>query len=58
MVSPSDLPNPGIELGSSALQADSLPTERCGSFLYMFPAVSKEGRGGSVEVKATGRTRD
>ena len=24
--SPGDLPNPGIELGSSALQADSLPT--------------------------------
>ena len=26
--SPPDLPNPGIELGSSALQADSLPTEQ------------------------------
>ena len=25
--SPGDLPNPGIELGSLALQADSLPTE-------------------------------
>ena len=25
--SPADLPNPGIELGSPALQADSLPTE-------------------------------
>ena len=25
--SPGDLPNPGIEPGSSALQADSLPTE-------------------------------
>ena len=25
--SPGDLPNPGIELGSPALQADSLPTE-------------------------------
>ena len=25
--SPGDLPNPGIETGSSALQADSLPTE-------------------------------
>ena len=24
---PEDLPNPGIELGSSALQADSLPAE-------------------------------
>jgi len=26
--SPEDFPNPGIELGSPALQADSLPTER------------------------------
>ena len=25
--SPEDLPGPGIELGSAALQADSLPTE-------------------------------
>ena len=25
-----DLPNPGIELGSPALQADSLPTELSG----------------------------
>ena len=25
--SPADLPNPGIESGSPALQADSLPTE-------------------------------
>ena len=28
ILSPLDLPNPGIELGSSALQADSLPTEQ------------------------------
>ena len=28
--SPADLPNPGIELGSSALQAGSLPTELAG----------------------------
>ena len=27
--SPEDLPDPGIELGSPALQADSLPTELC-----------------------------
>ena len=25
--SPGDLPNPGIKMGSPALQADSLPTE-------------------------------
>ena len=30
--SPGDLPNPGIELGSPALQADSLPTELPGKF--------------------------
>ena len=28
--SPGDLPDPGIELGSSALQAGSLPTELSG----------------------------
>ena len=28
--SPVDLPDPGIELGSPALQADSLPTELSG----------------------------
>ena len=32
---PGDLPNPGIELGSPALQADSLPTELLGN-LYVF----------------------
>ena len=30
--SPGDLPNPGIELGSPALQADSLPSESMLSF--------------------------
>ena len=30
--SPGDLPNPGIELGSSALQVDSLPAEPLGKF--------------------------
>ena len=30
MLSPVDLPNPGIELGSPALQADSLPAELLG----------------------------
>ena len=29
--SPGDLPNPGIELGSPALQADALPTEPPGN---------------------------
>ena len=31
--SPVDLPKPGIELGSPALQADSLPTELIWEFL-------------------------
>ena len=31
--SPGDLPNPGNELGSPALQVDSLPTELPGNFL-------------------------
>ena len=30
ITSPADLPNPGIKLGSPALQADSLPTELSG----------------------------
>ena len=32
--SPGDLPNPGIEPGSPALQADSLPTELQGKPIY------------------------
>ena len=31
--SPGDLPNPGIEPGSPALQADSLPSEPQGGFI-------------------------
>ena len=31
---PGDLPNPGIKLGSLALQADSLPTELSGKPIY------------------------
>ena len=34
--SPGDLPNPGIESGSPALQADSLLSERCLSILVTF----------------------
>ena len=33
--SPEDLPEPGIELGSPALQADSLPSEPQGKLLYI-----------------------
>ena len=32
--SPGDLPNPGIEPGSPALQADSLPSEPQGGFKW------------------------
>ena len=31
-----DLPDPGIELGSPALQADSLPTELSGMWVQFF----------------------
>ena len=34
--SPGDLPDPGIELGSPALQEDSLPTELSGESLEVF----------------------
>ena len=36
-----DLPNPGIEPGSPALQADSLPSEPPGKPLYILPPLSK-----------------
>ena len=32
--SPGDLPDPGIEPGSPALQADALPSEPAGKLLY------------------------
>ena len=33
--SPGDFPNPGIEPGSPALQADALPSEPPGKFIYV-----------------------
>ena len=33
--SPGDLPNPGIEPGSPALQADTLPSEPPGKYVYL-----------------------
>ena len=33
--SPGDLPNPGIEPGSPALQADALPSEPQGIFFFL-----------------------
>ena len=35
--SPGDLPTPGIEPGSPALQADALPSEPPGKGLHCFP---------------------
>ena len=34
--SPENLPNPGIELGSPTLQADSLPTESLGKMPFFY----------------------
>ena len=49
MPSPTDVPHPGIELGSPALQADSLPTELSGKpdapRRYHIP-LSKKSSGG------------
>ena len=42
--SPGDLPNPGIELGSPALQADSLPSEPPGEACVLV-------KGGSVSLE-------
>ena len=36
--SPGDLPHPGIEPGSPALQADTLPSEPPGEMLVKYPA--------------------
>ena len=44
--SPGDLPDPGIEPGFPALQADSLPTELAGKLLLM--ASTKEVHACSV----------
>jgi len=41
--SPGNLPNPGIELGSSALQADSLLTELPGLLIGTLEVTTIEG---------------
>ena len=43
--SPGDLPDPGIEPGSPALQADTLPSEPRGSptFIHKWKDIEKEG---------------
>ena len=40
--SPEDLPNPGIKLGSPALQANSLPTELWGKCIFMIWVTSEQ----------------
>ena len=41
-VSPGDLPNPGIEPGSPALQADALPSEPPGKLLQRLIGLNKK----------------
>ena len=43
--SPGDLPNPGIEPGSPALQADALPSEPPGGSVVKHPSASAGARG-------------
>ena len=45
---PGDLPNPGIELRSPVLQADSLPSEPPGTPLNIWDECSSEGSCGST----------
>ena len=42
--SPGDLPNPGIEPRSPALQADSLPVEPQGKPILKSTSIKKKGR--------------
>ena len=50
--SPADLPDPGIKLGSPALQADSLPAELPGSPFGEFWML-KAGLGNPVNLNET-----
>ena len=53
--SPGDLPNPGIEPGSSVLQADSLPPEPPGRILILSP--ENQLSLGSGKKEPTGKTK-
>ena len=55
-LSPGDLPNPGIEPGSPALEADALPTEPPGKpTIECYSAIKKNAfEFGSNEVDETG----
>ena len=55
--SPGDLPDPGIELWSLALQADSLPTELSGKpvqSLWEFFSENPEGQGLVTDLWSSG----
>ena len=41
IIFPRDLPNPGIEPGSPALQADSLPSEPSGKLIFLLVYLNK-----------------
>ena len=45
-----DLPDPGIEPGSPALQVDSLPAELLGKSLKLQHSLKKEAVGGGVQI--------
>ena len=49
--SPGDLPDPGIEPGSPALQADSLPTELSGKPSNQGRSLEKEAGGNESEAR-------
>ena len=53
--SPGDLPDPGMEPGSPALQADSLPSEPPGSILILSP--ENQLSLGSGKKEPTGKTK-
>ena len=51
--SPGDLPDPGIEPGSPALQADDLPTELWGKQQYTHALCHAQSKARSFKLKAT-----
>ena len=55
--SPGDLPNPGIELGSPVLLADSLPSEPPGKICRLFPNKVIVTGTGDEDLSLFGRTQ-
>ena len=52
--SPGDLPNPGIKLGSPALQVDSLSVEPPGKPNRLYPNTKQKGKKNYLEIVSTG----